>query len=199
MVKPSRRGVRRVGEIMSGPLPRGIIVTARQRQVLEGIVRRASSPQQQVARAKIILVAAAGANNEQVGRRVGVSRETVRLWRDRWGERQEALVAAEVEGGDAAVGAVVRGVLADEPRPGAPARFSPEQFCQIMALACTPPAEAGRPLDHWTARELAAEAVQRGIVARISPSTVERFLGRGSAQAAPEPLLADAGPRRAAR
>jgi len=170
-------------------------VTARQRRELERIVRRASSPQQQVSRAEIIVAAATGANNEEVGRRVGVSRETVRRWRDRWGEREEALLAAEAEGDDAAVGAVVRGVLADEPRPGAPARFSPEQFCQIMALACTPPVEVGRPLDHWTARELADEAVQRGIVARISPSTVERFLGRGQPQAASEPVLADAGPR----
>ncbi len=170
-------------------------MTARQRRELERIVRRASSPQQQVSRAEIILAAATGANNEEVGRRVGVSRETVRRWRDRWGAREEALLAAEVEGDDAAVGAVVQGVLADEPRPGAPARFSPEQFCQLMALACTPPEAVGRPLDHWTARELADEAVQRGIVARISPSTVERFLGRGQPQAASEPVLADAGPR----
>lgn len=184
---------------MSGPRPRPISVTARQQGVLERIIRRASSPQQQVARVRLILAAAAGANNQEVGRRVGVSRETVRLWRDRWAAREEALLAAEAEGDDQAVQVVVLGVLADEPRPGAPARFSPEQFCQIMALACRPPAEVGRPLDHWTARELADEAVQRGIVAQISPSTVERFLGRGPAQAPPESVLADAGPRRAPR
>lgn len=180
---------------MSGPSPRRISVTARQRRVLERIRRRGSSPQQQVVRAEIILAAAAGATNEQVGRQVGVSRETVRLWRGRWGAREEVLLAAEAEGDDAALGAVVLGVLADEPRPGAPARFSPEQFCQIMALACIPPVEVGRPLDHWTARELADEAVQRGIVAQISPSTVERFLGRGRPQTASESVLADAGPR----
>lgn len=184
---------------MSGPPPPQSTVTAGQRGVLERNTRRASSPPQQVSRAKIILAAAAGANDGQVGPRVGVSRETVRLWRDRCGVLEEALVAAEAAGDDEAVRAVVLGVLADEPRPGAPATFTPEPFCQIMALACTPPAGAGRPVDHWTARELADEAMQRGIVARISPATVGRFLGRGRPHAPPEPVLADAGPRRAPR
>jgi hypothetical protein len=61
-----------------------------------------------------------------------------------------------------------------------------------MALACTPPAEAGRPIDRWTPRELADEAARRGIVERISPTTVGRFLGRGRPAAPPQPLLAHA-------
>jgi transposase len=177
---------------MPGPAPRPITVTARQRRVVERIVRRATSPQRQVRRAKIIVAAAAGANNEQVGRRVGLTEATARLWRGRWAAAEEALLAAEAEGDDRALEAVVVGVLADEPRPGAPATFTPEQLCQIMALACTPPEEAGRPIDHWTPRELADEAVDRGIVARISPSTVGRFLQGGRPPAAPQPLRAHA-------
>lgn len=177
---------------MPGPAAQPIGVTARQRSELERIVRRATSPQRRVRRARIVLAAAAGANNEEIGRRVGVTEDTARVWRARWAAAGEALLAAEAEGDDRAVAAVVGGVLADEPRPGAPARYTPEQFCAVMALACTPPAEAGRPIDRWTPRELADEAARRGIVARISPSTVGRFLGRSRPQAAPQPLLAHA-------
>lgn len=183
---------------MPGPAAQAIAVTARQRSAVERIIRRETSPQRRVRRARIVLAAAAGANNEEVGRRVGVSEETARTWRARWAAAGEALLAAEAEGDDRALEAVVAGVLADEPRSGAPARFAPEQLCALMALACTPPTEAGRPIDRWTPRELADEAARRGIVARISPSTVGRFLGRGRPQAAPQPLLAHPGPGRAA-
>jgi transposase len=182
---------------MPGPAPQPIAVTARQRAVLERIVRRDTSPQRQARRARIVLAAVEGANNEEIGRRVGVTEETARLWRGRWAAAGETLLGAEAEGDDRALAAVVAGVLADEPRSGAPATFSPEQLCRIMALACTPPAEAGRPIDHWTPRELADEAARRGIVERISPTTVGRFLGRGRPQAAPQPLLAHPGPGRA--
>jgi transposase len=163
--------------------------------VLERIIRRDTSPQREVWRAQIVVAAADGANNEEVARRVGMKHETARLWRGRWASAEEALQAAEAEGDDRALELVVVGILADEPRPGAPATFSAEQFCQIMALACTPPAEAGRPIEAWTPRELADEAAHQGIVERISPTTVGRFLKSGRPQAAPHPLLAHAGRR----
>ena len=47
---------------------------------------------------------------------------------------------------------------------------------RIMALACETPALSDRPVSNWTPRELADEAVKRGIVEQISPRTVERFL-----------------------
>ena len=134
---------------MPRPEPQAITLTARQQRVLEGIVRRESSTQQQVRRANVVLAAAAGANNEQVARRVGVTDDTVRTWRRRWGTAQEALLAAEAEGGtgdERALEAVVLGVLADEQRPGAPPTFTPEQLCQIMAVACEPPGDSGRPI-----------------------------------------------------
>ncbi len=177
--------------------PQAITVTARQQRVVEEIVRRETSTQQQARRAKVILAAAAGMNNEQVARHLGVTDDTVRTWRGRWAAAAEALLAAEAEGGagdDRALETVIRGVLADEPRPGAPARFTPEQLCQIMAVACEPPGDSGRPISQWTPRELADEASKRGIVARISARTVGRFLvlGSGRGQAPPQPVLAHA-------
>ena len=180
---------------MSGPSPQQITVSARQQAVLAQIIRRASSPQQQVRRATLILAAGAGAPNAEAARRAAVSRETARRWRARWAAVSEALLAAEAAGGaehHRALEALVLRVFADAPRPGAPATIAPEQWCQIMALACTPPDAAGRPIDHWTPRELADEAVQRGIAPRLSASSVGRFLKRARPQAAPQPVLAHA-------
>lgn len=178
-------------QIMAEP----ITVTARQRRVLEQLVRRASTPQQLAGRARIILAASEGQSNRGLAQRLGITRDTAQEWRRRWVVAAEALLAAELEGGerdDAALEAVVRGVLADAPRSGAPPTFTPEQLCQIMAIACEPPGDSGRPTSHWTPGEVAEEAITRKIVARISARTVGRFLvsGSGRAQAASEPLLA---------
>jgi transposase len=70
-------------------------------------------------------------------------------------------------------------LLQDNERSGAPAKFTPEQLCQIVALACEiTPEECHRPVSHWTARELADEAIARRIVPTISPRHVGRFLKR---------------------
>ena len=71
---------------------------------------------------------------------------------------------------------------ADEPRPGAPAKFTPEQVTQILAVACEPPEKSGRPITHWTAQELTDEVIKRGIVTSISPSQVSRYLREAALQ-----------------
>jgi len=47
---------------------------------------------------------------------------------------------------------------------------------EVTALACELPAEKGVPLSRWSSSELAREAVERGIVERISDTTVWRWL-----------------------
>ena len=47
---------------------------------------------------------------------------------------------------------------------------------QVKALACELPATSGVPLSRYSTRELAGEAMRRGIVATISGSTVWRWL-----------------------
>jgi len=126
-----------------------------------------------------VLAAADGGNNDQIARQYGLDRETVQTWRTRWLAAGARLAAAEADGdAAAALTKQIHVVLADAPRAGAPPTFSAEQICQILALACEPPAESGRPVTHWTPAELAAEAVHRGIVSRISARTVGRFLHR---------------------
>ena len=54
--------------------------------------------------------------------------------------------------------------------------FPPVQIAEVKALACELPAEQGVPLSRWSSAELAREAVARGIVERISGTTVWRWL-----------------------
>jgi len=154
-------------------------MTARQRKILEHIVRRASSSQAAATRAKIVLAAADGLNNQHVADRLSLKPRTARKWRGRWATAADRLAALETAGDEAALRAAIHEVLRDAPRPGAPATFSPEQICQIVAVGCEAPAESDRPVTHWTPTELADEVIQRGIVSRISPRSVGRFLKRG--------------------
>lgn len=47
---------------------------------------------------------------------------------------------------------------------------------EVKALACELPASSGVPLSRWSAGEVAREAVERGIVAEISGTTIWRWL-----------------------
>ena len=166
-------------------------VTARQRTMLEQIVRRASSPQAEAMRAKIILAAADGLNNQLIANRLGLHVQTARSWRGRWAEAADRLAVIETEGSEAAVREAIHELLCDAPRPGVAATFTPEQICQIVAVGCESPAESGRPVTHWTPTELADEVVQRGIVVSISPRSVGRFLKRSRSPAPSVPQLAE--------
>jgi len=93
----------------------------------------------------------------------------VRLWGDRW---------AGLQGIDLEVLSLAER-LQDAPRPGVRPKFSAEQRCQMAALACETPAEAGRPISQWTGREIADEMKARGIVEQISPRHAARLLKKG--------------------
>src|SRR5438067_926109 len=75
---------------------------------------------------------------------------------------------------DASAGVAAR--LSDAPRCGAPATFTPEAICRIVALAGTDPETLDVAISHWSHSELARQAVQHGIVPSISHGSVGRFL-----------------------
>lgn len=180
-----------------GPQPIAIEVTARQRALLEEIARSRRRPHAQVIRASILLRAAAGERNQAIARVLEVHVEMVSTWRARWAAATAKLQTLEGPDTEEALWrAAVEDTLADAPRSGRPATFSPEQVVQILAVACEAPADSGRPVTHWTPPELAAEVVRRGVVPRISSRTVGRFLKRGRPTTAPQPLLAESPPRR---
>jgi putative transposase len=173
---------------MSGPLPVTIMLSPPQRACLDALLRQHSCPQALALRARIILAAAAGQRNDPLARSLACSPSTVRKWRSRWAAATPQLATAETEPHD--LQATIAAVLADAPRSGAPDTFTAEQIVQIINLGCTPPTQTGRPIDAWTPRELADEAVKQHIVTSISPRSVGRFLKAGRPQAASQPLLA---------
>lgn len=149
------------------PLP---LQLAKAEQVeLEKLVKRHTVAQQIALRARIVLAAAEGKSNSQIVVELQVSRQMVRLWRERWLYLQP-IPLAELSAEER---------LEDLPRPGAPARITAAQRCQIEALACEKPEEADRPISHWTGREIADEIIKRGIVEQISARHAERLLKRG--------------------
>jgi putative transposase len=160
---------------MRGTKPPEVPLTEKEHQELEALRRAHKTSQQIVLRAHIILLLATGLNAWEVARRLEISRTTVRLWRRHWFERAEVTVIERLQ---------------DDPRPGTPQTFTAEQWCQIIALACEPPENSGRPISHWTPRELAEEVIKRGIVKSISVRHVGRFLKSGRVEATSKPLLA---------
>jgi putative transposase len=154
---------------MRGPKPPAVALTTAERRDLEALAGAHRTPQQVALRARIILAAADGANNAEIARRLGIEADTARLWRLRW---LDLTARAPAE-----LGVAER--LADAPRPGGPCRITAEQVCRLTALACEAPAASERPISHWSGRELADEAVRRGIVDRLSARHACRLLKRG--------------------
>ena len=116
-----------------------------------------TAPYAQVQRARILLLAHhhPQRTNTAIAQGVGCSRDTVQVWRQRWQDQ---------------------GTTNHRPRPGAPRRFSPLVRTQITALACSRPAEHGKPWQRWSGEKLAQVAVEKGIVPAISASTIRRWL-----------------------
>ena len=148
---------------------------------LKKLVNRHKVGQQIAIRGRIVLAAGAGKNNSQIAREQEVSLDMVRLWRQRWLDLQP-IPLAELS---------VAERLEDLPRPGAPARITADQRCQIEALACEKPEDADRPISHWTGREIADELMKRGIVEQISARHAGRLLKRRRSETPSDPLLAD--------
>ena len=151
-------------------------VSEEQHKELKAIVRKGTSPQQQVLRARIILLASEGVGVHETMRRLGIARTTVQIWRRRWREADQEDVVAR---------------LSDLPRSGTPATYTPEQVCAILAIACERPQDCNRPVTHWSQRELADEAVKRGIVESISPRAIGHFLKRCQPATASHARMAD--------
>ena len=92
---------------MSGPRSGRVVeLTGESRDVLEALTRRTTVTVGLARRARIVLLAAEGIPLDRIGRQVGVDRNVVRLWVDRY-----------------RVGGVA--ALEDRPRSGRPRTFSP--------------------------------------------------------------------------
>src|SRR5674476_752502 len=116
---------------MSMTSPDRIEMNLSQQQRLRYLIRAGTTAQQLVARARIVLLAAAGWTNTKIAQRVGVCEDTVRKWRHRWW----------VQPGTASPG--------DAKRSGRPPSFTPVQVAALKA-ACQRPEASGVPLSRWS-------------------------------------------------
>ena len=88
--------------------PYSIVLSLAEISELEKIARKYTSPYYLVVRAKAILLAAQGRDNDTIGQRLSLPRQIVSKWRKRFFDER-------LEG------------LEDRSRPGRPSGFSPER------------------------------------------------------------------------
>ena len=83
-----------------------VLLTSDEKRQLQAIARRYTSQYRDVMRAKIVLLAAEGLSNKDIGQRLDLPRQIVSKWRKRFFERRLA-------------------GLQERPRRGRPSVFSP--------------------------------------------------------------------------
>lgn len=166
---------------MSGKAAK-VTVTETHHAILDQLAHSRTVPQRLIQRARVILLAFAGVLNTVIAEELGLDRRQVGVWRRRWQQSFDALVAIECREPRAALRRAIEDVLSDAPRNGSSGKFTGEQVTMILAVACEPPDQSGRPIDYWTGRELADEVVKRGIVDSISASQVNRYLAEAALQ-----------------
>lgn len=174
---------------MSGSAAK-VSFTERQQDTLRTMTRSSTCSQALAQRARMILLAFDGASNEEIADRIGCERHAVGIWRRRWSDAFPRLILVECCEKPSALRRAIEALIGDLPRGGSPGKFTAAQVTQILAVACEPPEGCGRPVTHWTPRELADEVIKRDLVESISPRQVGRFLKDGGTAAASPPLLA---------
>jgi transposase len=132
--------------LATGKTAVAIDLTAIERRELESLASRRKTAQGLAQRARIVLLAAEGAQNRDISLRVNAAPNTVGKWRRRFAERR-------IDG------------LLDEPRPGAPRQIGDDDVAEVIrqTLETTP-----RGATHWSLRSMARAA-------GFAPSTIHRI------------------------
>ncbi len=153
------------------------IITKKQKDLFEYWIRCPNSPQWLVIRCQIILDFNGGKSKKQIARDQKKVINTVCKWIKRWLKVNKELSRLEhTDIKDKDYRKKIITALSDATRPGRPLIFTAEQVVELIAMACEVKDDSEEPTSHWTWGDLAREAVHRGIVKSISPSSVGRFL-----------------------
>lgn len=134
---------------MAGPAASTVVIDEAARARLSVLARSGTAAHQQVLRARIVLAAADGAPNAVIARKMSISQDTVRTWRDRF--------AAQGMAG-----------LADRQRSGRPPRYGPDVHLRIVATVTGQLPEADSAWTHQLiAEQLAGDGISASQVGRI--------------------------------
>ena len=113
--------------------------------VLESIVASDLSAQQLVRRAWIILLGFDGLLNTGIAEKLGIHRKQVGVWRRRWQQSYDALIAIECHESKATFRRAIEQTLRDAPRSGSGGKFSAEQDSRFdFTESCWQLAQANR-------------------------------------------------------
>lgn len=145
-------------------LKRKIVLSDNEEKELIALSNKLNAPYKLVMRAKLILMSARGIAHKTIAEKFDIERRIVSKWVKRW------IDTANIED------AGIEQRLSDLERSGKPVIFTPEQKCRIIAIACENPKVYGRPITHWTYKELAEEVIKQGIVDSISETHIGYIL-----------------------
>jgi transposase len=129
-------------------------LSAHERRELEQMLRRGPHSGRQLTRARILLNADEGLQDEEIAQEVDTSVPTIERTRRRFVEER-------------------LGALTERPRPGKPPVLQEKGQARVIAEACSP-APGGR--EHWTMQLLAERVVELGLAEACSEDTVRRVL-----------------------
>lgn len=162
-----------------------LTLTQPQREILSDITKSRTERQDHITRSHIILLCSDGLPDVTVGKKLSLSNITVGKWRKRWTAQQAALLEIENKQDVRPIDykRYIKSLLSDAARPGTPPKFTEEQICQILSIACEKPEDSGLPLSHWSLSSLAQELKKRGVVDSISINQLSLFLKSGQAKA----------------
>jgi transposase len=127
-----------------------LLLTDAERAELQRRVRGHTTPQRDVTRARIVLLAADGLANRQIARRVGMDPDRVGSWRRRFDHERLA-------------------GLVDRPRSGRPPVYGHDERLRLIATVTQTPPD---PASHWSHSQLADALADIG----ISASQIGRIL-----------------------
>ena len=134
-----------------------------EKEALEKLLKKQSTPQNIARRAKIILLTDdTDKSYTAIAKSLNIASCDITKWTQRWVKRSDTKDVEER--------------LQDDPRSGRPSEITPEQWCSIMALACEKPENHGVPITNWSHSTLTKEILKQGIVEKISPSHLGDFL-----------------------
>jgi transposase len=123
-----------------------VITLSVDERAYDRLVRRRKVGRGDAQRAEIVLLAADGLNNCAIAAKIGVTRQTVRTWRERFAKHR-------LDG------------LCDEPRCGAPRKIGDDQ---VEAIVVKTLEEKPTGATHWSTRDMAkASGVSASSVQRI--------------------------------
>jgi len=127
----------------------------KERKLLKRLISKGTEKARKITRARILLLADEGKTDTKIIEALKIARNTIRAVRSRY--VQEGMEAA----------------INEQPRSGAPKKFTGRQRAKITAIACSEPPE-GR--NRWTLRLIADKVVELKIADDISHQTVKRVL-----------------------